>query len=214
MAEKKEDTKPDSIAKLSLHQKIVCIMSEVQKLQKDDLVQFGKTKYKALSEEKVTAIMHDKLVKYHIVIYPIAQEWERTGQITHINVRYRIVNADDVNDFIEVVSCGDGADTQDKGSGKAMTYAFKYMWLRTFALPTGEDPDKISSDELDANQDAKEAVISEKEAAILANMLTEEQMAWVQKKYGELVNLTKEQYASLINTLRKREESGNESKNS
>jgi len=30
-----------------------------------------------------------------------------------------------------------------------MTYAFKYMWLRTFALPTGEDPDKISSAELD-----------------------------------------------------------------
>ena len=30
-----------------------------------------------------------------------------------------------------------------------MTYAFKYMWLRTFAIPTGEDPDKVSSDELD-----------------------------------------------------------------
>lgn len=30
-----------------------------------------------------------------------------------------------------------------------MTYAFKYMWLRAFALPTGEDPDKISSAELD-----------------------------------------------------------------
>lgn len=33
-----------------------------------------------------------------------------------------------------------------------MTYAFKYMWLRTFALPTGEDPDKISSAELDEKE--------------------------------------------------------------
>jgi len=60
-----------------------------------------------------------------------------------------MVNVENPDEFIEIVSCGDGADTQDKGSGKAMTYAFKYMWLRVFALPTGEDPDKISSDELD-----------------------------------------------------------------
>ena len=38
---------------------------------------------------------------------------------------------------------------QDKGVGKAMTYAYKYMLLRTFAIPTGEDPDKISSAETD-----------------------------------------------------------------
>jgi beta-xylosidase len=27
-----------------------------------------------------------------------------------------------------------------------MTYSFKYLLLRTFAIPTGDDPDKISSD--------------------------------------------------------------------
>ena len=31
----------------------------------------------------------------------------------------------------------------------AMTYSYKYMLLRTFAIPTGEDPDKISSAETD-----------------------------------------------------------------
>ena len=30
-----------------------------------------------------------------------------------------------------------------------MTYAYKYMLLRIFAIPTGEDPDKISSAETD-----------------------------------------------------------------
>ena len=47
------------------------------------------------------------------------------------------------------MSSGTGVDTQDKGVGKAMTYAYKYLLLRTFAIPTGEDPDKISSAELD-----------------------------------------------------------------
>lgn len=137
---------------MNVHEKIHAIMTEVGYVQKDDQVKFGSTNYKALSEEKVTSIMHEKLVKYGLVVYPISQAHHREGQITHVDVVYRIANKDDPQDYIDVVSCGDGADTQDKGSGKAMTYAYKYMWLRTFALPTGEDPDKISSAELDAKQ--------------------------------------------------------------
>ena len=85
-------------------------------------------------------------------MYPVAQATNRAGTITHVDVTYRMVNVEDPKEYIEIASCGDGADTQDKGSGKAMTYAFKYMWPRTFALPTGEDPDKISSAELDYRQ--------------------------------------------------------------
>lgn len=134
---------------MNLHEKIISIMQEVRRLQKDDQVEFGNTKYKALSEEKVTEIMRKQLVEKRIVVFPIEQNCSRTGQITHVDVKYRMVNVDDPTDFIEIVSSGDGADSQDKGAGKAMTYAYKYMWLRTFALPTGEDPDKISSAQLD-----------------------------------------------------------------
>lgn len=137
---------------MTLVEKILEIMKEIQYLSKDDKVEFGSTKYKALSEEKVTTIMREQLIKHKIVVFPIAQTASRVGTITHVDVIYRMVNTEDPNDFIEIASCGDGADTQDKGSGKAMTYAYKYMWLRTFALPTGEDPDKISSAELDAKE--------------------------------------------------------------
>lgn len=137
---------------MTLVEKILAIMGDVQYLAKDDHVEFGKTSYKALSEEKVTSIMRKELLKHRVVVFPVAQTATREGTITHVDVVYKMVNVDDPADFIEIASCGDGADTQDKGSGKAMTYAFKYMWLRTFALPTGEDPDKISSEELDAQQ--------------------------------------------------------------
>lgn len=136
---------------MTIYEKILAIMSEVRYLNKDDNVSFGTTKYKALSEEKVTEIMRDKLVKYKLVVYPVQQTATRNGQITHVDVEYEMVNAENPEERIRIASCGDGADSQDKGSGKAMTYAFKYMWLRTFALPTGEDPDKVSSEELDAN---------------------------------------------------------------
>ena len=134
---------------MNIYEKMSAIMQDVQYLAKDDQVKFGTTSYKALSEEKVTSIMRAELIKHKLVIYPIQQSANRTGQITHVDVVYRLVNVEAPDEYIDIASCGDGADSQDKGSGKAMTYAFKYMWLRAFALPTGEDPDKISSAELD-----------------------------------------------------------------
>ena len=144
---------------MNIYEKIAAVMQDVQYLAKDDNVSFGQTNYKALSEEKVTVIMRSAMLKHKLVVFPVEQSATRTGNITHVDVKYRIVNIDDPADYIEVVSCGDGADTQDKGSGKAMTYAFKYMWLRTFAIPTGEDPDKISSAQLD--EEAKKAITCE-----------------------------------------------------
>ena len=143
---------------MNIFQKINEVMKAIEYLTKDDKVEFGITKYKAISEEKVTTAVRKELVKQGIVIIPIMQESTVTelirtdksvNQRADVHTRYRIQNIDDVNDFIEVESNGSGVDTQDKAVGKAMTYAYKYMLLRTFAIPTGEDPDKISSAETD-----------------------------------------------------------------
>lgn len=147
---------------MNIYEKIAAIMKDVQYLAKDDHVSFGSTSYKALSEEKVTSIMRAELLKYNLVVFPISQATNRTGNITHVDVVYRMVNVENPEESIEIASCGDGADTQDKGSGKAMSYAFKYMWLRTFALPTGEDPDKISTEELEYKAKTKQECICER----------------------------------------------------
>lgn len=147
---------------MNIYEKIAAIMTDVQYLAKDDHVSFGSTSYKALSEEKVTSIMRAELLKYNLVVFPISQATNRTGNITHVDVVYRMVNVENPEESIEIASCGDGADTQDKGSGKAMTYAFKYMWLRTFALPTGEDPDKISTEELEYKAKTQQECICER----------------------------------------------------
>lgn len=185
---------------MTLHEKILAIMRDVQYLAKDDNVEFGKTKYRALSEEKVTSIMRNEAVKYNLIVYPIDQRWERIGQISHVDVKYRIVNGEDPTDYIEVVSCGDGADTQDKGAGKAMTYAYKYMWLRTFALPTGEDPDKISSAELDAIQAAESALITDKEQTYLKELCAKRGLN-AEKVFKNWPNLTADQYVQACKRL-------------
>ena len=190
--------------------KILNIMSRVKYLAKDDTVAFGNTKYKALSEEKVTTLMRAEMVTEGLIVYPVDMTWTREGNISHVDVKYRIVDTDD-NSFIEVVSCGDGYDTQDKGAGKAMTYAFKYMWLRTFAIPTGDDPDKGSSDEIDANEAMEKVktmpisqvkidalVVKCNEAGVDVNKL--------KGMYGvaSLGDITEEQYRDIANSWSKK----------
>lgn len=145
---------------MNVYQKIAQVMKEISYLTKDDKVDTGKGRsYKAISEEKVTGVVRQSLVKNGLVILPVKQARSRTDEqvtdqngnvrinrISSVDVTYRIQNIDEPDDYVLVDSSGEGADTQDKGVGKAMTYSYKYMLLRSFAIPTGEDPDKISSD--------------------------------------------------------------------
>lgn len=146
-----------SNAKVQLYQKMLNVYKAVDYLQKDDQVKFGQTSYKAISEEKVTSTVRAALVENGLIVYPIEQEHKKEGNLSMVDVKYKLVDTE-TGEYEIIVSSGTGADTQDKGVGKAMTYAFKYLFLRTFAIPTGEDPDKVSSAELDEKErKAKEA---------------------------------------------------------
>lgn len=146
---------------MSLYKKILEVMKDIKYLQKDDNVSTGGSgSYKAISEEKVTETVRESLIKNGLIILPIEQEHKRddtilennskqtVSRLTTVNVKYKIVDTD-TGEFEILASSGTGVDTQDKGVGKAMTYSYKYMMLRTFAIPTGEDPDKVSSATLD-----------------------------------------------------------------
>ena len=144
----------------TVYEKILAVMSTVNYLNKDGFVETGKGKgYKALTDEKVLAAVRPALVAAGLVILPVKMEQQRTDEqvkaydgstktnrITDVSVTYRIINVSDPDDFVEVVSSGTGVDTQDKGIGKAMTYAKKYAILNSFLIPSGEDTDQISSD--------------------------------------------------------------------
>jgi len=144
---------------MNIYQKIAAVMEDVKYLTKDDSVDAGYGKsYRAITEEKVTSTVRASMLKHGLAVYPSSMQTnvisevvqtkngDRTNRVTHIDVVYRMANVDDPNEFIDIASSGTGVDTQDKGIGKAMTYAYKYMLLRTFAIPTGDDPDKIASD--------------------------------------------------------------------
>ena len=203
----------------NIFQRISAVMQDVQYLAKDDQIEFGKTKYRAIQEEKVTTIIRKSLITHGIVIVPVKQEHSKDGVLTTVDVTYRIQNVEDENDYIEAVSSGTGVDTQDKGVGKAMTYSYKYLLLRTFAIPTGEDPDKSSSAELDDrfSREQKVEYIDDIKKKVLLDSLSvvgsdiESTLKYFQKKYPDTAphsidEITLEQFTPYIKALEKKKE--------
>jgi hypothetical protein len=211
---------------MNIYQKIAEVMKDIQYLAKDDHVKFGSTDYKAVSEEKVTSTVRESLIKNGIVIIPVEQSHHREGTLSTVDVSYRIQNIEDPEDFIIAKSSGTGADTQDKGVGKAMTYAYKYLLLRTFAIPTGEDPDKVSSAELDAkakkeadkkakDEAKKPQYIDEIKQTVLLKELhrtgwdAKEMLAYLGKKFPKnpptsLGHIDERQFTFIVKALEKR----------
>lgn len=142
---------------MNLYEKISSIMEEVKHLQKDSSVSTGGGgAYKAISEEKVTATIRKSLIKHKIVIIPVGREVSRTNReytdkygkpaneyFTDTTTTYKIINAEKPEESEIAMSAGQGIDKQDKGIGKAITYDYKYLLLRVFAISTGEDPDNV-----------------------------------------------------------------------
>lgn len=170
---------------LTLHQKISRIMSEVQYLRKDGRVNFGNTNYGYLSEEKVTTEIRQACIKYGVIIFPIEAHPEKIGQLVQVTMKYKIVDVD-TGDYEILSTIGHGADSQDKGAGKAMTNAYKYMQRHTFAIPSGDDPDKICSEQMDNDPNNKKYT-DEQLGQIAALIKT---LQWTKEQAGQFAEQT------------------------
>lgn len=158
-----------NIKEMNIHQRMLAITSELQTVAKNLIVQQTKTSsYKAVSERDILDAVKPLEVKYGVYSYPVSREIlesnllesettytnpktnetttaTKTTFMTRIKTVYRFVNVDDPDDIVETITFAEGIDSQDKGSGKAMTYADKYALMKAYKISTGDDPDQTAS---------------------------------------------------------------------
>ena len=156
---------------MNIYEKINAIMDEVKSLKKDGRVDYANTKYNYLSEAKTTEVLREQLIKYKLVMLPTIVSEEIHGKITHGIYTYKLVNAENTEECIVLMSGGQGHDSADKGSGKASSYAYKYLLWRTFAIPSNDDPDQVSSAEIKEIEDIENTTIDKiKVASIMSKI--------------------------------------------
>lgn len=150
---------------MNIFEKMSAITSELQTVAKNLTVQQTKTSsYKAVSERDILDAVKPLEAKYGVYSYPVKRtilesnmlesENEYQGKVTkkttfmtRIETVYRFVNVEKPDDYIETITFAEGIDTQDKGSGKAMTYGDKYALMKAYKISTGDDPDQTASED-------------------------------------------------------------------
>lgn len=125
----------------NIHQRLAEVMADVTYIQKERKTGMN---YTIVSHDAVTAKVRPALLKAGIVYYPIRCEHSHNGNRAECGMTVRFVNIDEPTDFFDVQAFGYGVDPQDKGPGKAMSYAVKYALLKALGLETGDDADHDS----------------------------------------------------------------------
>jgi hypothetical protein len=148
---------------MGLYEKIYNVMNESEGLEKNLSVGTGSSSYRAVGEAEVLNMLKPLFKKNKLIIFPVDGDisetnssWEseyngkketKTRNVTQLRVKFKIVDVETGESEI-ITGFGNGADSQDKGSGKAFTYAFKTALSKTFMLFSGEDTDNTHSDDI------------------------------------------------------------------
>lgn len=122
----------------NIHQRLAAAMQKVTYIQKEKKQGM---RYSIVSHDAVTAKVRPALLEAGVIYHVSSLSFEQLGNRTQCHVVVSFVNVDDPREKLETQSFGYGIDDQDKGPGKAMSYAVKYALLKTLGLETGDDPD-------------------------------------------------------------------------
>jgi hypothetical protein len=143
---------------------VLSVMDEVKGIDKTMNVGTGSSSYKGVSDKEVKKIIGQSMKKNGLVIFPISinpnttiERYEESTQygnkmkqsvFTEVNTNYLLCH--ESGETIQLSGYGHGTDSQDKASGKALTYALKYTLLYTFLVPTGtiDDADNTHSNDI------------------------------------------------------------------
>lgn len=154
----------------NIFQRMALITAELQTVAKNLTVATGgNNSYKAVSERDILDAVKPLEEKHGVYSYPVnrtvlesnllesessftdskgnTKVTQKTTFMTRIETVYRFVNVDKPDEYIETTTFAEGIDAQDKGSGKAMTYADKYALMKAYKISTGDDPDQDASKE-------------------------------------------------------------------
>jgi len=196
------------IKNMSVWEKVFAVTAEIGKVQMTLDVDTGKGSYKAISINDVVDSLIPLMTKYRLIAVPLEKEIVEQEQITTTNkygertqfyvrmrANYAVVNIDKPEERITACGYGDGIDSGDKATGKAITYARKYALIDIFNLSKGDDPDREASQEYQPVGRAEPEQIAK-----ITQLYSEKEIGSMLKRLKKtaLTHITYEQAATMI----------------
>ncbi|HYE89524.1 MAG TPA: ERF family protein [Terriglobales bacterium] len=125
----------------SLVTKLAEVMAEVERVAKRGRNDFHKYDY--VTEADIAAAVREHMAARHLMMIPSVESlaWRADGKIATLGVKFTIYDGD-TGEMLPFLVYGEGQDSGDKATYKAMTGANKYALLKLFQIPTGDDPER------------------------------------------------------------------------
>jgi len=186
----------------------------IGRLEKKETVKGGGN-YSYASHDYVTARAKEVFAKVGIYHFVSLLDAKQDGNRTTATIEICFVCVGRSGDCLKIKAFGFGVDNQDKGAGKAMSYAVKNGLLKTLGLNTDEDIEAHDIDYDDgqsakvnaANEEARAAIeswaktfktaLSEAQSIETVNTLQKENKARLSS--DKLPAVTREFFIDLIN---------------
>lgn len=139
----------DNVAPKSLITKLAEVMAVVERIPKRGHNDFHNYDY--ATEADIAATVRKELADRHVMLIPsiVGEARHEVGQkgsvLTVLEMEMEFLDGD-TGTSIKKSWRGYGTDKEDKGGYKAMTGGEKYFLLKTFLMPTGDDPERDDKD--------------------------------------------------------------------
>lgn len=118
--------------------KILKVMDAIGSISKDGKNNFHGYRY--VTDAAIVSAIRVELIKNKLVVIPNQIECIREGEITTLKIEYTLLDAESGETIVSHVY-GQGQDKGDKQTYKAATGAEKYYLMKTFLIPTDDDPE-------------------------------------------------------------------------
>lgn len=198
---------------LNIYQSITAIMEEVPAIGKDKINKQQGFKFRGIDD--VMNTLQPLLSKHKVFIVPEILEQTREERQTKTGgnliysickIKYKFYAED--GSSIEAITIGEGMDSGDKATNKAMAIAMKYALFQVFCIPTEEmkDPDGETPEE-STKKETNNNLVTEQESKTIYSLMIKKGLDVVkelQKNYqiSNTKDLTKEQYVSILGVIK------------
>ena len=203
---------------MNIYQSITKIMEEVPSIGKTQRNKTQGFMYRGIDD--VMNALQPLLAKNKVFIVPEILEQMREERTTSkggnliysiCKIKYKFYAED--GSSVEAITIGEGMDSGDKATNKAMGIAMKYALFQVFCIPTDEmkDPDSETPEQSTKKSNTTDNQISEADAKKVEAMMKE--MGWnveelLQKNYkiSKTTDLTASQYVKILEAIKKAKE--------
>lgn len=199
---------------MNIYQSINEVMKEVGAVGKNNRNEKQSYQYRGIDD--VMTALAPAMQKHGVFVTPevleqIREEKDgRNGKLLYsiVKVKYTFRALD--GSSVEAVVMGEGMDSGDKATNKAMSAAFKYALLQTFCIPTDElvDSEKDSPEVVKRSNPNDTIRPEEADYILKAAQDANLNIGWILEHYKikDFKELTRKQMMEIGNTIKKKNE--------